>query len=56
MMNTYEVIIKATVTKAMVVSAESEDEAIDEAHDCFDLHYDSYDEKYTQEHLSVEKK
>ena len=55
-MNTYEVTIRATIIKCMVVSAESEDEAIDEAHDRFDLNYDYYDENYQEDYLCVEKK
>ena len=48
-MNTYEVFIKATITKSIVVDAINKDEAEEQAHEMFSVLNDDYDEKYEQE-------
>jgi len=48
-MNTYEVFIKATITKSIVVDAINKYEAEEQAHEMFSVLNDDYDEKYEQE-------
>ena len=55
-MNTYEVVIRATVTKAITVNAADKDKAEEEAHEQFDIMYQAnHHENYQQEMLSVEE-
>ena len=48
-MNTYEVFIKATITKSILVDAFNVKEAEEEAHEMFSVLNDDYDEKYEQQ-------
>jgi len=48
-MNTYEVMIRATITKSIVVDAINQDEAEEQAHQVFTVTCDQLDEKYEQE-------
>jgi hypothetical protein len=48
-MNTYEVFIKATITKSIVVDAINKDEAEEQAHEMFSVLNDDYDEQYDQQ-------
>jgi len=53
-MTTYEVDVQIKITKRIRVEAESEDEAVQEALECADAHYDPNEpERYEQEWLSV---
>jgi hypothetical protein len=52
-MYTYEVMIRATITKSVVVDAASEEEAIEEAHSMFDVQCDGYDERYEQDDIGT---
>ena len=54
-MKTYGVRIKAEVTKTYIVEAESEEEAIDTAHEIFTTDCDDVEEQYEQETLSIEE-
>ena len=54
-MNTYNVTIRATVTKTLIIEADSADEAHATAHDIFTTDCDEADEDYEQETLSVEQ-
>ncbi len=54
-MHTYSVTIKATVTKTLVIEADTEDDAITTAHEEFDCVCVSPRENYDQETVSVEK-
>ena len=53
-MNTYDVEIKATVRKTYRVEAESEEFAVEAAHQVFSVLNDDTPEEYDQEDLSVE--
>lgn len=53
-MNTYAVVVKATVIKTIEVRADSSDEAEETAHGEFSVLCDSNDECYDQETLSSE--
>ena len=48
-MNTYEVFIKATITKSIVVDAINQDESEEQAHEMFSVLNDDYDEQYDQQ-------
>ena len=48
-MKTYEVMIKATITKRIVVDAIDQDQAEEQAHEMFSVLNDDYDEKYEQQ-------
>jgi hypothetical protein len=52
-LHTYEVVIKATITKVFEVEAADEDAAEAEAEEMFDPHSGEAEEKYTQEILRV---
>lgn len=54
-MNKYRVIVKATITKEMVVEAGNEDIAESIAHDQFNIENDDCEEKYTQETISIKE-
>ena len=45
----YEVMVKATITKSIVVDALNKDQAEEQAHEMFNVLIDPYDEKYEQE-------
>lgn len=53
-MTTYEVTIRATITKTLKVEASTEAEAVATAHDQFTVQCSGADEDYTQETKSVE--
>jgi len=48
-MNTYEVMIRATITKSIVVDAINQDEAEEQAHGMFSVLNDDCNEKYDQQ-------
>ena len=52
-MKTYDVKIKATVTKTIRVEAENEDDAYVAAHESFSVLEDGNPEDYTQEALDI---
>ena len=52
-MKTYDVTIRATVTKTLTIRAATEEEAIDEAHSEFTLVCDGGDEAYSEDVLDV---
>lgn len=52
-MKTYEVTIRATVTKTLTVEADSADEAVDQAHAEFTTVCDGGDEDYSEDILNV---
>ena len=55
-MKTYEVVIRATVTKAIIVNAKDKDAAEEEAHEHFNiLHEVDQLENYQEEMLSIEE-
>lgn len=54
-MKKYNVTIKATVTKTYEVEAETEDQAIEEAHGIFSVLNDDTPEDYEEDTLSVEE-
>ena len=55
-MPTYEVTIRACVTKTLIVTADTQDEAYELAHDQFSVVHDpSIPEKYEEETLAVEE-
>ena len=45
----YEVFIKATITKSIVVDALNKDEAEEQAHEMFSVLNDDYDQEYDQQ-------
>ena len=45
----YEVFIKATITKSIVVDAINKDEAEEQAHEMFSVLNDDYDQQYDQQ-------
>ena len=45
----YEVFIKATITKSIVVDAINKDEAEEQAHEMFSVLNDDYDQEYDQQ-------
>jgi len=51
----YRVAIRATITKTVTVSAKNEDEAIEEAHEIFDVRCTGMNEDYNQEDLYCEE-
>ena len=53
-MKTYKVTIQAIITKPMSVMAQSEEEAIQIAHESFSVLNDATDERYEQDCLEVE--
>ena len=53
-MKTYEVTIRATITKTYIEVANTEQEAIDQAQESFSVLEDGTDENYDQEILDVE--
>lgn len=54
-MNCYEITIRATVTKTLNVTAKTEDQALDLAHDMFTLEHSGDPEKYDQDTIQIEK-
>jgi hypothetical protein len=54
-MPTYEIVIRATVTKTYVVEADTEDVACEQAHEIFNILNDDVPEDYNQETLSIER-
>ena len=54
-MKTYEVTIRATVTKTLTVEAENEDAAYVAAHEEFSVLNTGDDENYTEETLEVKE-
>ncbi len=52
-MKTYDIKIKATITKTVRVKAENEDEAYVAAHESFSVLEDGNPEHYTQETLDI---
>lgn len=52
-MKTYDVTIKATIYKTYRVEAISEDDAYEQAHDCFSALNDEAPERYEQETLEI---
>lgn len=55
MMADYEVTIRATITKTIEVSASTEDEAWDKAHDIFSVQHTGDAEKYEQDTVKIEE-
>jgi hypothetical protein len=55
-MNTYEVTIRATVTKTLSVEAKDERCAEEAAHEQFSVLNDGVDENYDQETLRIEER
>jgi hypothetical protein len=55
-MKTYEVTIRATITKDVLVEAEDENKAAEQAHEEFSVLNDGSDENYKQETLNVEER
>jgi hypothetical protein len=54
-MTEYRVTIQAKITKTETVEADSEDKAIEMAHQVFSVLNDDVDEKYEQDTVSCEK-
>lgn len=54
-MKTYAVVVRATITKTILVDAENKDAAVEIAHGDFTTECDEYDENYVEETLSVEE-
>ena len=55
-MKTYEVVIRATVTKAIIVNAKDKDTAEEEAHEYFNITQEVDQlENYQEEMLSIEE-
>ena len=54
-MKTYEVTIRATITKTYKVEAKNANKAVEEAHEIFSVLNDDTDENYEQDLLSVEE-
>lgn len=54
-MKTYDVTIKATIYKTYRVEAISEDDAYEQAHDCFSVLNDETPERYEQETIDIEE-
>ena len=54
-METYDVTIRATVIKTIRVTAKTEDEAWDTAHEIFSLNVTGDAEQYEQETVSIEE-
>jgi hypothetical protein len=54
-MTEYKVTIQAKITKTETVEADSEDKAIEMAHQVFSVLNDDVDEKYEQDTVSCEK-
>lgn len=52
-MKTYNITIRATVTKTLQVQASSRAEAIETANDAFDVAEDHTDENYEQETIDI---
>lgn len=52
-MKTYDVVVRATVTKTVRVEAENEDDAYVFANESFSILNDGSDEDYTQEALEI---
>ena len=48
-MKTYEVMIRATITKSIVVDAINQDQAEEQAHEMFSVLNDDCDEEYDQQ-------
>jgi hypothetical protein len=55
MENVYEVTIRATVTKTYTMNAQTEDEAVEDAHNIFSILNDDTPEDYDQETVNVER-
>jgi len=54
-MKTYKVTIRATVTKALTVEAENEDDAYEVASDGFSVLCDGDDENYEQDLVDIKE-
>ena len=54
-MSTYGVVIRATITKTEIVEADNEDDAVEAAHEKFNILCDGSDESFDQDYLSIEK-
>ena len=52
-MNKYEVTIRATICKTIIVDAENQNEAYAEAHDLFSTDIDEWPERYEQEVIEI---
>lgn len=52
-MKTYDVIIKTTIYKTYRVEATSEDDAYEQAHECFSVLNDGTPERYEQETIDI---
>jgi len=52
-MKTYDVIIRASITKTITVTADNEEDAYEAAHDCFTTVCDGSPEHYEQDTLSI---
>ena len=55
-MKTYAVTIQAIITKDILVEAEDEDKAVEQAHEQFSVLNDGDDEYYEQETLSIKER
>ena len=54
-MKTYDVVVRATVTKTVRVEAENEDDAYVFANESFSILNDGSDEDYTQEAINIQE-
>lgn len=54
-MKQYSVTIRATITKTLLVEAENEQAATEQAHERFSVLNDGNDESYDQECLDIEE-
>jgi hypothetical protein len=52
-MKTYNITIRATVTKTLQVQADSRDEAVETANDAFEVETDHTDENYEQDTIDI---
>ena len=53
-MKTYNVTIKATIVQTIPVEAEDEDQAVERAHQLFDVGDMAYEDSYTEYLIQVE--
>ena len=55
-MKSYDITVRAIITKTLRVEANTQDEAVEIAHDLFDLHYeDDIPEDYDEETLEIKE-
>ena len=54
-MKTYDITIRAIVTKTLRVEAEDEDAACEEAHELFNVYSGEAEERYEEETLNIKE-